>query len=305
MKLSFSAETKNSLCAIRVKKRCCRTALLHGILLFSGAYKATGIRTVTENERTSQTLIRLYEDLGIKAELSLQEKKTSDGEPYSSYKITVTDGESLRGIFSRFGEPGSNGIPASFACPECARHLARGIFLSAGSIADPKSGFHLDITSGNAALCDAVSDFLIGEGLHPKRSNRRKQEIVYFKGSESIGDFLTYIGAPKAALSVIDASIYREIRNQENRHSNCDTANISRTTGSASKVRRAVKRLRETGLFEQLDDDLKMTATLREENPTVSLQELAELHTPPISKSGVHHRIRKLLALAEEITDRV
>ena len=297
--MSFSGETKNMLCAVRVKKRCCREAMLYGMLLFSAAYRSGGVRTVTENERTSQTLLRLLAEQSVKAALTLSEKKTKAGEPYSSYRITVTAKEDLERLSERFGQPEEADFGRVLVCPECGRHFVRGAFLSAGSISDPKSGFHLDMTTRTEALGQAFADFLTGEGLSPKRSVRKKQQVIYFKGSEAIGDFLTYIGAPRAALSVIDMSIYREIRNQENRHSNCDTANISRSTDSAARCRRAIRRLREDGRFERLEEELKITAALREQYPEYSLQELAAAHTPPITKSGVHHRIARLMALAE------
>lgn len=313
--MSFSGETKNSLCAIRVKKHCCRCSLLYGMLLLSNTYRGDLIRMSTENERTSQTVMRLLEELYfIEGELKITERHTRAGEPYSSYTVTVRDPADLQTLFMAYGRPQEEKElreqpeelrlfhalnETVFLCPECARHFARGVFLSAGSISDPKSGYHLDITTGRPSLSEALKRHFEEQGLSPRETFRKQSSLLYFKERESIEDFLTYVGAPQAALSVMDVSIYREIRNQENRHSNCDAANISKMTGTAARYRKAIASLRASGRFDSLPEVLQETARLREELPEASLQELADAHTPPITKSGVNHRLAKILASAE------
>ena len=128
-----------------------------------------------------------------------------------------------------------------------------------------------------------------------RRTVRRGVSSLYMKESESIEDFMTYIGAAQASLSIMNAKIMRDIRNNVNRRMNCDAANIYKTTGAATGQIHAIKHLMETGRIDFLPDNLKITARLRLENPQASLEELAQLHEGNISKSGVSHRLAKIV----------
>ena len=147
-------------------------------------------------------------------------------------------------------------------------------------------------------------ELLESAGFSPKYTERKTSFVVYIKESENIEDFLTSIGASQAAISIMNAKIYKDIRNNQNRRSNCDAANINKMTGKAQECIRAIRMLEDSGVFSLLSEDLKTTAALRKENPEASLAELAELHCPPITKSGVNHRLRKICERAEKLNEK-
>lgn len=288
------------------RSKCCLRSMLYGMLLFSTQSPPRPLRMITENEAAAKQLLTLLSHcLGVRGTLTVRERQTG-GEESSrprSYKVTA-EGEEAARTLAAFcgGEQGSEEriSKAYFVCPDCLRSFARGAFLAARygcrSEGQLSSGYH----RRRPRSCAGIRLLLSGAGIPAKHTHRKKSNIIYFKESEAIEDFLTFIGAQQAALSMMDVSIYREIRNQENRRSNCDTANISKTVDSSAKQLRAIRRLKESGRFRTMDGELQKTALLREQYPEDSLQELADAHTPPITKSGVNHRLKKIVELGGE-----
>ena len=140
--------------------------------------------------------------------------------------------------------------------------------------------------------------------LAPKQTERKGSGVLYYKQSDSIEDFLTCVGAPVSAMAVMQAKIEKDWRNEANRKTNCDTANVSKAVDAAQQQLAVLRRLEKCGILETLNDKLSQTAKLRREHPEATLAELAELHEPPTTKSTVNHRMRKLMALAEESPDK-
>jgi len=138
-------------------------------------------------------------------------------------------------------------------------------------------------------------------GYPPKALARNGSFITYFKQSDQIEDFLTLVGAPVAAMRIMSAKLEKDLRNSVNRRLNCDNANLDKAVEAAQEQREAIRRLQEAGLLDQLPDKLQLTAALRLENPELTLSELAEAFDPPVTKSCLNHRLRKLLALAREL----
>ena len=128
--------------------------------------------------------------------------------------------------------------------------------------------------------------------------------MVYFKQSDHIEDFLTFLGAPVSAMAVMNAKLERDLRGSVNRQVNCDSANLDKTVAAAREQLEAIGRLKETGRLDALSDKLKEAARLRIENPELNLSQLAALCRPAVSKSAFNHRMRKLMELAEELRQR-
>jgi DNA-binding protein WhiA len=190
-----------------------------------------------------------------------------------------------------------------FQCPSCQSNFMKGLFLTCGTINDPKRSYHLELAVSNDVRCFALLDFLSDEvGIQAKRTVRRGVGAIYIKESSTIEDFMTFIGAPQVTLSIMNVKILRDIRNNENRRTNCDAANIFKSTGAAALQLKAIQILNEGGRMDSLPESLKETARLREENPELSLEELAAKHDPPITKSGLSHRMKKLIDLSKEIS---
>lgn len=288
--MSFSQETKNNLCTVNCKKRCCKHSMLYGMLLFANTFKQQRIKMITENEKISELFSGLMRSLfSADTQIDVGEKKI--------YKLTVNCNQ----VWERYlGDNGGYLInQAVFECPSCFGAFLRGAFLSGGTITDPMAGYHLEISTPNNLLANDLCIMMNENGLLSRVSVRKSRSAVYFKDSELIEDFLTYVGAQNAALNMMNTKIMRDIRNNENRRSNCDAANIFKITGSAREQTDAINKLKKMGKFDELPEDLKVTAELRLKYPFESLTRLADMHQPKITKSGVNHRLKKLIELSK------
>ena len=137
-------------------------------------------------------------------------------------------------------------------------------------------------------------------GFSPKSASRGGGQVLYLKQSDLISDFLTFLGAPVAAMGIMEAKLEKELNNKVNRRCNCDEANTSKVVEAAQEHLLAIRALREQGMLESLPAKLQQAALARENNPELSLTELAALMEPPISKPAMNHRLKKLIAIAQE-----
>lgn len=186
-----------------------------------------------------------------------------------------------------------------FKCGECAKLFIRGAFISCGTMTDPNVSYHLELIIPDRELFLQLYEFLNKHDLCPKKSKRKNYNILYYKESANIEDFLTYIGAQKVSLQIMNIKILKDIRNNANRLANCDTANIDKTVNAAQMQIDAIKNLITGGKINKLSGELKHTAFLRLENENASLSELASMHTPVITKSGVNHRLSKIVEISK------
>ena len=301
--MSFAQDTKNDICAIVCRNKCCRRALLYGILCSANTFRPDRIRLMTENERTSETVLRLLKECDVKGNLYISEKKSAE-QRANSYKITVSAASEVAQVAKEMGlseDFDPEVIDKSvFHCQDCFRHFVRGVYLSAGTIKDPKTGYQLELVFNSERLALSIAELFEEQGIYFKRVARQYSHILYTKESENIEDFLTLIGAQQSALTIMDVKIYREIRNNANRQKNCETANMFKMTSSAQNQIRAIRWFIDTDQFLTLDNDLQVTALLRLENPDASVQELADMHQKAVSKSGVYHRLQKIVTLAQK-----
>lgn len=294
--MSFSQETKNNLCTISCKKRCCKHAMMYGMLLFANTFQGGKIKLITENEKLSELFSGLMRSLfNVTTDTRVGTRK-SGKEVIPNYIISANAQEP----FFKYCKDASVINEDVFECPVCVGSFLRGAFLSGGTITDPMAGYHLEISTPSNILANSLCDVMNQNGLMSKVSVRKSRSAVYFKDSELIEDFLTFVGAQNAALNMMNTKIMRDIRNNENRRSNCDAANIFKITGSAKEQTDAINKLKKSGEFDSLPKDLKDTAELRLAYPFESLNKLAEMHQPKITKSGVNHRLKKIIELANK-----
>ena len=176
------------------------------------------------------------------------------------------------------------------------RSFLRGVFLGCGSLADPERTYHLELAAG-AALAEVAVELLRGFDIRAGIVGRKSQSVVYIKDSEQVSDFLRLIGAYSALLSFENVRINKEIRNEVNRQVNCETANINKTTDAAGRELHAIGVLRRSGAFDDLPDNVREAAMLREQYPDDSIGELIE-HSGGISRSTMHRRLKKLVDTA-------
>ncbi len=178
----------------------------------------------------------------------------------------------------------------------------RGIFLSCGTVSVQKAGYHLELSVHNEKKCEQLYNIIREQGMKINRSSRRGIPFLYSKDSENIADFLTFIGAMQNAMEIMNIKIYKEIRSNVNRVVNCEAANIEKTVKAATKQIEDIKLIMNSGEYEKLTPELKEIASVRIENPDVSLNDLGKLVDPPISRSGVNHRLQRLKCIAESLS---
>lgn len=188
-----------------------------------------------------------------------------------------------------------------FLCPECASVYLRICFILFGTVTDPHKSYHLELSFPDEPFRDKVGEVIASDGLEPKYGTRRDRFTLYFKSSEQILDFLGLIGAADAVYDITNLKLLKEATIGINRQNNFETANMQKTVNANIGYISAVKYLIDSGNFDSLPDDLRETASLRIENDTASMAELGRLHSPSISKSGVKHRLDKLVQISENI----
>lgn len=190
-------------------------------------------------------------------------------------------------------------------CDNCRIVYLRRLFELFGSVTDPQKSYHLDFTFLGESSCDAVEEVLAEMGFDFRRTvrrdkNDREKYVLYIKDSSAIEDFLVALGASSAAFDVMNSKIVHEFRNSVNRQVNCDTANIEKQLAAGKKYIEAIQQLIDSGRIEALPEELRETARLRYENDQLSLTDLGKLLNPQVSKSGVRHRLERIMAFAEE-----
>ncbi len=178
--------------------------------------------------------------------------------------------------------------------------LTRGIFLGSGSVNNPENKYHLEIILSNKRNAQIIKNLLSKMQIHLKELERKNGYSLYIKEGEEISRFLAFIGANSSVIKFEEIRVIREIKNNVNRKVNCETANLNKTINAAVRQIEAIKKLKETGKFKNLSDNLKEMANLRLENPDSSLVELGQMLKDPIGKSGVNHRLNQLIELARE-----
>ena len=302
--MSFAHETKTALVdtALQIKHQCCRRAFIYGALYGAGTFSRQRIKLVTTCEPFAELLVRwLDEQDHITANLYITERKTGAEGERSGCKITIPQKREAEKLFGSFGYAPDIAeteiMSGMFHCQGCEPSFVRGAFISAGTITDPEKGYHLEMSFAMVAAAESLSGLLTDAGLEPKMMSRRGESVLYYKDSESIENFLAYIGANTAAFTIMNKKIERELRSGANRIANGEMANIGKTVAAAADQINAINSLIRSGEIERIPEELKQTAYLRLENEDATLAALAEMHTPPITKSGVNHRLKKLVEL--------
>lgn len=299
--MSFSFETKNELCRLPVQRRCCAQAEAYGILLYCHTFSSSEVRIITENPNFAARLPRLFQRA---FDLRFDRQPDPNREEAGKMVFQITEREKLDHIIYLLGyDPRQSlALHINFAMVEeecCRASFLRGCFFAGGSITDPSKRYHLELTGSHLQASRELEVLLRESGYPPKSVTRNGSVVTYFKQSDQIEDFLTLIGAPVAAMHIMSTKLEKGIRNSVNRRLNCDSANLDKAVEAAQSQGAAIRRLEAAGRLKDLPDKLRETAALRLEYPELSLSELAETFDPPVTKSCLNHRLRKLMELAE------
>lgn len=186
---------------------------------------------------------------------------------------------------------------------ESKRAFLRGAFLAKGTVSDPGKSYHFEIVTDEKKDAAFLKLLMEAFGISPKSSIRRGKQVVYLKEADDIADILNVMEAPKALMDFENARIVREVRGNINRQVNCETANLGKTVAASMKQIEDIEYISQSIGLDALDENLKQIAQLRLENTEVALLELGKLADPPIGKSGVNHRMRKLGEIAKELRE--
>lgn len=267
------------------------------MLLYCNTMRSDLIRIVTESEEFANRLPRLFRQaFGVRF----------DTLPEGAGKrvLTITDPGKIQTVFSRIGYTPQDSITLhlNYSLLEnscCRTAFLRGAFLAGGSVTDPEKRYHLEFVTSHFKVSRECCNLLMEQGYLPKETARTGSSILYFKQSDTIEDLLTLLGAPVCAMAVMEAKLEKDMKNKVNRIVNCDNANMSKVVEAAQAQITAIRKLEERERLQELSEALRQTAQLRLENPEAKLDELAELSDPPVSRSAINHRLRKLIQLAQ------
>lgn len=300
--MSFSSEVKKEMAAAQPDKPCCRAAQLYGMLEMGHAFSPAAISLQTENPTVAQGYASLLHEVCAVPEPEVQRPVKKSG----FYIVTVRQAEDRLRVMERFGHgPGELNLRlnrANLDCEGCAAAYLRGAFLSCGAVTNPAADYHLEFSVPYRHLSRDLSALLRELDFRAGLAERKGCPVVYLKESEQIEDCLTLLGASSASMELMNIKIVKDVRNLANRLTNCENANIDKTVTAAAAQTEAIRLIQSRRGLDSLPQELRELAQLRLENPELSLRELGQLLDPPLSRSGVNHRLHRLMELAQENT---
>ena len=294
--MSFSSEAKNELCHVPLNRTCCARAEAYGVLLYCHTFDRREIRIITANDAFAQRLPKLF-----RRAFSLSFDHVPPEGAAGKRTFLITAPEKILSILEVFGQESAVSHHINYGMLEtdcCRQSFFRGAFLAGGSVTDPLKRYHLELATPHLQAGREVEALLRDMGYEPKNVQRQGNGVTYFKQSDHIEELLTRIGAPAAAMEVMAAKVEKEMRNTVNRRVNCDAANVDKAVAASREQVEALTRLTDAGIVATLPVKLQEVAVARLLQPELSLSELAETFDPPLTKSCLNHRMRKLMELA-------
>lgn len=303
--MSFSHEVKKELAKLCDIAYCQEFAQCYGMMLFSRPFSSKEIKLKTESISVAERYITLSGKL-FSVVVEKQSTLKASRDCINLHTISILLPDECSRIYSTFGHDDSATAlrlnRGNIEDDSCLSAFLRGVFMACGSVNDPLKNYHLEFCVAYKNLCNDLCRILseIEEcNLTPKTIIRGGAYVVYLKDSEQITDLLTYMGATNCAMDIMNAKAYKEIRNAANRRTNSELANINKTAQAAARQLTAIEKIEASQGLESLPEQLYEIAVLRRDNPELSLRALGEMLSPPISRSGVNHRLMKIVELAE------
>lgn len=294
--MSFSGEVKKELSALAGTARHCRIAELSAIIAFAGKISVSD-GTLRLSLETGNSALKEKFRLLLSILFSIEQEEKLTGE--EAYKVleSVKVWDSQGGRFRNTDT--ADGLLVQQPC--CKRAFIRGAFLASGSMSDPDKAYHFEIVCNTTGQAKQLQSVISSFEVDARIVARKKSQVVYVKEGAHIVDLLNIMEAHISLMNLENVRILKEMRNFVNRQVNCETANISKSVNAAVRQIEDICYIRDKMGLESLPDHLKEVALLRLEYPDVSLKELGTYLSPPVGKSGVNHRLRRISEIAEKM----
>ena len=309
--MSFSSKVKEELARHMGSARHCMIAEIAAIINMCGRFGrnseggVTGLRIQTENPAVARKCFTLLKKtFNIKVEVSIRNSQHLGR--HKVYQIYLMDAKATDRVLRACrlledGEPVCRISPLIIQSICCKRAYLRGAFLASGSLSDPEKTYHLEFVTTDEGHAADLQNLINSFEMESKIVQRKKYHVVYLKEGKQIVDLLNIMEAHVALMDLENLRILKEMRNNVNRIVNCETANLNKTVSAAVKQVHDIEYIEEHQGLHSLSEPLEEMARLRLENPSASLKELGDMLSPPVGKSGVNHRLRKISQIADKL----
>ncbi len=290
--MSFSSDVKAELGELNPRARHCQLAELAGMVSQVGALSQGQLSMPEDNPLLLKKFFTLLSKTSTIFNISARLSPEGTQQVLTALKLSASDGHIPDTV---------DGLLLQQPC--CKSSYLRGAFLASGSISDPNKGYHFEIVCRSEPQAAQVQQVLIGLGLDAKVVPRKGRQVVYLKEGAQIVDALGLMGAHVSLMNLENVRILREMRGSINRKVNCETANISKTVDAGVRQVEDIRYIIQEAGLAYLPSNLQEIAQVRLEHPDVPLKELGELLTPPLGKSGVNHRLRRISSIADQLRE--
>lgn len=305
--MSFTSEVKDELSRIEPTCSQCDRAELSALIRIEGTLTISGegprLELATETGSVARTAIRLLHSV-YELVTNLTVRRSILHKTHN-YLITVPPQAGLTDALHDMGILGASGFEGGIrpelvenAC--CAGAYLRGAFLGGGYIADPRGAFHFELAGPSEELIAACLELMREHGIRARYIRRHNMYVIYIKGIEQIIALLAFIGAHQSALAIENARVIKSVRNDTNRRVNAEIANQVKSTKASLRQIECIRRLVGQKGIEAIPESLREVALLRIKHPDATVKELGELADPPLSKSAVYHRMRRIAAMIDD-----
>ena len=301
--MSFASQAREEIARRSLQKDCCVRAAAYGIACFAKYFDASGLVLQTEQELTTQVASQLFARCGVQGDII--EKQRPSG---VVYEFSIRAPEQVARMHELFGTTGSETSlqidPRLIRCQTCVSAYIGAAFLCSGTVIDPQKEYNLEFLTPRTNLARDFEALLAEHEFAPHRTRRNGINLIYVKASANVERLLRFMGAADAAEQMHTLKAFKQVRNQTNRQTNCDTANLGKTARANAQTLKAIRYLQEQHALETLPEVLQQAAAKRLQYPDLSLTALCGCFDPAVSKSGLSHRMKKLEALAENLRQR-
>ena len=302
--MSFASRAREEMAQRSLQKDCCVRAAAYGLACFAKYFDAKGLVIQTEQPHTVQMEQQLFARCGVQGEI-LQKQRPSG----VLYEFNIRTPEQVRRMHELFGTTGSETSlqidPGLIRCQTCVSAYIGAAFLCSGTMTDPQKEYNLEFLTARTNLAKDFEALLAEHEFSPHRTRRNGVNLIYVKTGANVQRLLSFMGAVNAAEQMGTLKAFKQVRNQTNRQTNCDTANLGKTARANAQTLKAIRFLEQQHALETMPEVLQQAAEMRMRYPDLSLAALCACFDPAVSKSGLSHRMKKLEAAADSLRKRL